>query len=190
MTRLPLADRVAAVCRLASLAQRHFEVYRVYSAPESRQRLWDALDDYADFVNLDEQGHRALCILYVTALFETKDNTLHLRDLIGEIAEGGTAPDVVKEAEAALASATKAVKKVRIIRHNAIAHRSASISYNAAFDLAEITIDDLGALIANADAVAKSLAKACGVEPVIVTFYAAHALDRLFTDVGRQREPS
>jgi hypothetical protein len=159
----------------------------VYSEPESRKRLWEALDDYADFVLLDEHGHRALCILYVTALFETKDNTIHLRDLIREIAEGGASPDVVEEAEVALRAADDAVKKVRIIRHNAIAHRSASVSYDAAFDLAEITLDELGGLIASTDAVARTLAKACGIEPVVVTFYAAQALERLFTDIGRQR---
>jgi hypothetical protein len=185
--RLSLVDRVTGVCRVASRAKRHFEVWRVYSSPESRARLWDTLDAYADFVNLDEDAHRTLAILNVTSLFETKDNTLHLRDLIQEVKALGTSPDVVRETEAALVVLEAAVKKVRIIRHNALAHRSASLAYEDVFKLASITADELGELVKSAEAMANSLAKAAGVEPVVMAHYAAGMLDRLFSDAGRLR---
>lgn len=188
MKRLSLQDRVRAVCREASLAKRHFEVYRVYSEPGSRGRLFDALDDYADFVLLDERAHRDLAILRAVSLFDTKEHTTHLPDIVRELKTRGSTPELVAEAEASLTRLEAAVKKLRIIRHNAIAHRSATVSYDEAFDRAQITVDELGDLVASAEAVARALAKATGCEPVIMAYYAANALDRLFTDVGRMRQ--
>ena len=92
---------------------------------------------------------------------------------------------MVREAEAALLVLEAAVKKVRIIRHNALAHRSASLAYDDVFRLANITADELGELVSSAEAVANSLAKAAGVEPAVMAYYAAHMLDRLFVDLGR-----
>lgn len=185
--RLSLEERVTAVCRVASRAKRHFEVWRVYTSPESRQRLWDALDVYVDFVNLDEDAHRTLAILNVTSLFETKDHTLHLRNLIQEVKTLGASPDVVCEAEAALVVLDGAVKKVRIIRHSALAHRSAGLAYDDVFRLANITVDELGELVESAEAIANALAKAAGVAPPIMAYYAPQMLERLFTDVARLR---
>lgn len=188
MRRQPLTaeERVTEVCRLASLAKRHYEVWRVYTAPESRERLWDAFDDFADFMLLDERAHQELAILYAASLFETKDNTVHLHSLIDEIRTRGTAPELVADAEHALAALEGVIGKARFLRHNAVAHRTASMSREEVFKRANITADELGELVARADALASSLAHAIGHSPVVLAFYAAGALDRLFTAAGRR----
>jgi hypothetical protein len=187
MGRQPLTieQRVTEVCRLASLAKRHYDVWRVYTAPESRTRLWEAFDEYADFMLLDERAHQELSILYAASLFETKGNTLHIPSLIDELRIRGTAPVLVEEAERALEALQGVIGKARFLRHNAIAHRTASMSRDEVFKRAKITNPELGELVARADELASSLAKAVGHSPVVLTFFAASALDRLFTDAGR-----
>jgi hypothetical protein len=146
------------------------------------------MDRYADFVRLDEQAHRDLAILRATSLFDTKDHTTHLPDILREVKARGSSPELVQEVEVALKALEAAVKKVRIIRHHAIAHRSASMTYDEAFKKAQITADELGHLVASAEAVAIALARAVGVEPSMMASSAPDDLYRLFTDLHEMRQ--
>lgn len=185
--RLTLEERVTAVCREASLARRHFQVFRVYSDPESRGRLFPTMERYPDFVRLDEQAHRDLAILRATSLFDTKEHTTHLFDLLAEVKARGTSPGLVRDIEAAIMELEAAVKKVRIIRHHAIAHRSASLTYDGAFKLARMTVDELGQLVGSAEAVAIALARAVGLEPDSMASAAPDDLHRLFLHLQNMR---
>lgn len=186
--RLSLEERVEAVCREASLAKRHFEIFRVYTDPESLGRHWSTMDRYADFVRLDERAHRDLAILRVTSLFDTKEHTTHLPDLLKEARLNGASPELLSEAEKALGALADAVRKVRMIRQNAVAHRSATITYDETFKRASVTVDELGQLVGSAEAVANALARAIGIEPEPMAWAAPGDLSRLFDHLREMRQ--
>lgn len=183
---LTLEGRVTEVCRLAALAKRHYEVWRVYTEPTSRTRLWKSFDAYAAFMLLDEHAHHELAILYVTSLFETDRRTVHLRDLLENLRARGGAPGLVEETEAALSALEASANKVLILRNNAVGHRTARMSRLEVFERAAVTADELGGLISEAERLANNLATALGHQPLILVFNAAEALDQLFTDAGGQ----
>jgi len=181
---LSFAGRVRSVAFRASKARRHYEVWRVYSDPDSRARLWNALDDYADFVNFDEDAHRSLALLELAGLFEHEPKAINFKTVCAELtAVDSTTANAVRSM---IDHHKVVITKVVRLRHTAVAHRAGKMSNDAAYRAVELTADEFGELTDIAEKIAGVLAKACDVEPPLVAFYAANMLDRLFTTVGRR----
>jgi hypothetical protein len=181
MTRgLDPREQATEVIRLAGLALRHFEVWRVYTDPPSREKLLPALRRFPDFVNLDEHAHQELCLLYLGSLFETNDGTINLVGLI----KAAAAQDERFNAEkvwARLAEAGEIIKKIAMLRGGAVAHRSATLSRAALFGKAALAPDDLRVLVDDAEQIAYAIGRAFGIEPFTIAVLAPTELSRMFS---------
>jgi hypothetical protein len=75
----------------------------------------------------------------------------------------------IKQVDALLAEAIPIASKVTILRHYAFAHRSASISYGAAFKKAAVTANQLRDLTETALKIANRLLLARGLKDQVFT---------------------
>jgi hypothetical protein len=178
--RIDPQQRAIEVLRIAGLALRHYEVWRIYTEQDSRDKLFPALNQFPDFVKLDEHAHQELCLLYLGTLFEANDGTINLLALIDEAAEANK-QFLADKGRALLNEASHLIKKIRILRSNAVAHRSAKLSRTAAFEIAKLTPDDLRLLVDEAEQVAYAIGRAFGVEPFTIAVLAPTDLRQIFT---------
>lgn len=179
---LEFRHQATEVIRVAGLALRHFEVWRVYTEPESREKLFDALNEFPDFVNLDQHAHQELCLLYLGTLFERNDRTINLEQLIGEASAFSPAFNAA-QVRAWMSDAEELLHRVRMLRGNAIAHRSAKLSRAAAFSRAGLSPDDLRQLVDEAEQIAYAIGRAFGVEPFTIAVLAPTELARMFSQL-------
>ena len=177
--RLDLDHQAIEVIRLAGLALRHFEVWRVYTEQESRDKLFFALEQFPDFVNLDQHAHQELCLLYLGTLFEKNDGTINLGALIEEAAVAND-QFFAEKVRARFDEASHLIKKIHLLRNNAVAHRSAKLSRASVFARAELSPDDLRILVDDTEQIAYAIGRAFGVEPFTIAVLAPTDLSRIF----------
>ncbi len=175
--RLSLEEQATTLGRLAERALRHYEVWRVYTSPDTRPRYIDAMDDFPSFFGLDEDGHRSLAILALAAFFDKDERSVRLSDVFRAVKS--RSPATVERCENRIQHSDALIKKVLRIRHGAIAHRTNRLSYDAVFSGAGLTADELGKLVENASFIATELASALNIDRPLLAYYVASDLNRL-----------
>jgi hypothetical protein len=161
MEKLSIDERLETAGQLVVRANIFLDIWEFYHGP-SRGKILDAMNNYPSFFLFDEHAHRFSFIVHAAALFEKAD-TINLSQLARELHEAGAISDVaMAEIQQLFASVKRVSTGVHIIRSNAFAHRSASLSFNNAFEKAEISFDDLHGLMNVALIVINVLLVACG----------------------------
>ncbi|MDR6627611.1 hypothetical protein [Caulobacter segnis] len=178
--RLDNKEQATEVIRLAGLALRHFEVWRVYTDQTSLDRLFPAMRHFPDFVRLDEHAHRELFLLYLGCLFETNGNTINLAGLIEAAAKASDRFDK-ERVSGSLKEADEMIRKIAMVRGGAVAHRGISISRKDLFEKAGLKPDDLRVLVDDAEQIAYAIGRAFGIAPFTVSVLATVELDAIYT---------
>jgi AbiU2 len=105
----------------------------------------------------------------MAALFETRNDTINLWRLAKDMkAANMLLSKAAAEVDALLREATPVASKVTILRSNLFAHRSDSVSYASAFELAQVTPDQLHNLTEIALKIANQLLLAKGLRDQFV----------------------
>lgn len=154
---LSFDDRVLTVHRLAHMARIHFEMWRVYTHPDSYADLCAPILEFMAFTTLDEHAHRTQSLLYLNALFERDDRTINLTGLLTDVSRRLPTDRLAETYLADLAEAHKDIRKVAHIRGAAIAHRTVAKSHDQIYQDAGLTVDQFEALIALAERCAEAL---------------------------------
>ena len=161
MEKLSVNERIETAGQLVLRAKIFLDIWDFYHGP-SRDEILDTMNKYPSFFLFDEAAHRFSFIVHAAALFETGD-TINLGQLAGELHEAGSISDAaMMEIKQLFASMKRVSTGVHIIRSNAFAHSSASLSFDKAFEKAKISLDDLHDLMDVALKVANILLVACG----------------------------
>jgi len=100
--------------------------------------------------------------LHLAQLFETKDKTRNLWNLLKEAAAAGVDSAVLSPARAELEASKQLQAKVAILRSNVFAHSASKLGFDEAFELAEITPNQLRELTEVSLRVLNPLLKASG----------------------------
>jgi hypothetical protein len=179
-SRLDHKEQATEAIRLAGLALRHFEVWRVYTDQSSRDALFPALNCFPDFVTLDQHAHQELCLLYLGSLFEANHRTINLAGLV-EAAAAENERFNAERVKERLAEANEVIKKIAMLRGGAVAHRSAALSRAELFGKAALAPDDLRVLVDDAEEIAYAIGRAFGVEPFTIAVLAPTDLNRMFS---------
>lgn len=167
--KLPLDERLGTAGQLVVRARIFFDIWWLYSSHETRPRFIDAMNQYGGFFPFDEHAHLVSFIIHLVALLERKDDTINLSQLVGEIRDSGQLSQTDMTAvDALLAETDPYRKKLAILRNNVIAHRSASLSYDAAFEKAEVTPNELRELTEKARHIVNRLLLARGLKEQFV----------------------
>lgn len=162
---LSFDERVLTVHRLAHWARVHFEMWRVYTHPDSYAELKDPILEFMAFTVLDEHAHRTLAILHLNTLFEVDPRTINLRSLLKSLAKARPGDPLPGDFLADLSSAHETIRKVARIRSGAIAHRTVAKTHDQIYADAELTVDQLNELISLAERCAEALRTVSTVPP-------------------------
>jgi hypothetical protein len=145
--RLSIDERLDTAGHLVVRARIFYEVWWFYEGAETRTKIIDTMRDYPEFFRFDAHAHFVAYTVHAAALFERRRDTINLPRLLAEIAASRPAPDPdLAEAQMLLQEAEILSGKVKVLRNNLFAHRSASLSYAGAFEEADITPNELGLL--------------------------------------------
>lgn len=171
--------------QLVMRARSHYEIWWTYIGADTRPKYVNTMNRYVDFFRFDEHANFVALVMYLSQLFEERRETLNLAGVVAEAEVAGVERSFIDTAGSALVTAKPIWKKVVILRSNLFAHRSGKLSYEAAFELAEITPDDLRDLAQLGLEVINPLCKGLGMDEF--EFVAESGADtvRLLEDLGR-----
>jgi hypothetical protein len=121
------------------------------------------MQDYSEFFRFAPHAHFVAFIVSIAALFDRRRDTITLPGLAKEMGKANLLPAETKsEVTTLMAQAKPLVSKITILRHNAFAHRSASLSYDEAFKAAAVTALQMRELTEIALKIANCLTQARG----------------------------
>jgi hypothetical protein len=141
---LPIEERIERAAQHVVRAQLFFEIWFYFESAGNIPVRLNALNQFANFFYFDSHAHLIAFIVYIYGLFEDRKDSINLNRLTRELRNINQVSKVhLIDLDYLFNQAAPIVKKVKYLRHNAIAHRTASKSYNDVFRLADTTYDEL-----------------------------------------------
>jgi hypothetical protein len=130
--------------------------------------------EYGEFFRFTPHAYLVTYVIYMAGVFETRLDTISLVVLIREMKAAGQLNGQDEVVSSLLSSAKPIAKKVAILRNNAVAHRTISMSYDDVFKLADVTPGELRDVTDIALKIANRLLLSCGLR------------EQHFTDLPRE----
>jgi hypothetical protein len=131
--------------------------------------------EYNEFFRFTPHAYFVSYVIHIAAMFDRNKDTISLTHLANEVkALGVIQGQHASKLDVLLAEAAPIAAKVRVLRHKAFAHRSASISYDDVFKMAAVKPDQLRDLTEIALKIANRLLLARGIK------------DEYFTELPRE----
>jgi hypothetical protein len=167
--RLPVDERLERAGELVVRARKFYDLWSCLENAKERPATLDAMDDFSEFFKFTIHAHFVAFVVHMAALFETRNDTINLWRLAKDMkAANMLLSKAAAEVDALLREATPVASKVTILRSNLFAHRSDSVSYASAFELAQVTPDQLHNLTEIALKIANQLLLAKGLRDQFV----------------------
>lgn len=160
-TALPLDDRLERVAQHIVRARLFLELWYYFEEHNSRQLIIDTMQDYSEFFRFTPHAYFVSFTVYAAGVFETRSDTINLPSLVRETS-GLLNGTEASKMDSLMALAKPIARKVSILRNNAIAHRTARMSYDDVFNLASVTPPELRDLTDLALDIANRLLKSRG----------------------------
>src|SRR5437868_4343944 len=139
---LPLDDRIRTASELLKRARIFFDVWWLYEGQATRSGILDAMNEFPDYFRFDSHAQFVAHIVHMAMLYEGRGDTTNLYALKKELIARLDAK-ALASLDQLFANAQPIEKKVRILRNNVFAHRSARITYDDVFKMAKVTPDQL-----------------------------------------------
>jgi hypothetical protein len=160
---LPIDDRIEAAAQLVLRSRIFFDIWFYFESNDTRSSLINTMRDYNEFFRFAPHAHFVAFVVSIAAVFDKRRDTLSLPNLVTEMSATNLLSAQAQSEIGSLADqAAPLVSKVRILRHNAFAHRSASFLYNDIFKAAKVTALQMRDLTEIALKIANQLAGARG----------------------------
>jgi AbiU2 len=161
-TPLPLSDRIERAAQLVLRSRVFFDIW-FYFEGNTRAGILDTMREYNEFFRFAPHAHLAAFVVTMVALFDKRRDTISLPGLAREMKSANLLPaQTQSEVDALISRAAPLVSKIGLLRHNAFAHRSATLSYDDVFNLAAVTAAQMRELTEIALKIANVLAGAIG----------------------------
>ncbi|MDB5632815.1 MAG: hypothetical protein JWR49_1670 [Tardiphaga sp.] len=139
MQPLPLNQRLNRIGQHIVRARLFLDLWFYFEEQESRRKIIDTMREYNEFFRFTPHAYLTTYVIYMAGVFDKSSGTISLAPLIREVrAAGQLKMPSATIVDALLTKAQPIVEKVRTLRHNAFAHRSAHISYDDAFEMAAV----------------------------------------------------
>jgi hypothetical protein len=139
-TVLPINDRVERAAQLVLRSRIFFDIWFYFEGNDTRPAILDTMQEYSEFFRFAPHAHFVAFVVSIAAIFDKRRDTINLRLLAREMARGKLLSTQTQiDVDALFSQAEPLVSKVAILRHNAFAHRSATISFDDAFKKAAVT---------------------------------------------------
>jgi AbiU2 len=137
---LPIDERLERAAQLVLRSRIFFDIWFYFEGENTRPAILDTMNCFSEFFRFDPHAHFVAFIVHIAALFEKRNGTINLPDLTRELKQSHLiSAQTASAVDALLSQADQLAPKVRILRSNLFAHRSAVLSYDEAFKKAAIT---------------------------------------------------
>jgi hypothetical protein len=153
---LPIDDRIERAAQLVLRSRVFFDIWFYFEGSDTRPALLDTMQEYSEFFRFAPHAHFVAFVISIVAIFDRRRDTISLRQLAREMTQSKLlSAQAQTDVDVLLRRTEPLVSKVTILRHNAFAHRSITISYDEAFKKAAVTpfqlreLTELALLIAN-----------------------------------------
>src|SRR5437016_5028878 len=143
MPRLSLNERLDRVAQHVIRARLFLDLWFYFEADCSRREIIEAMREYSEFFRFTPHAYLMTYVVYMAGAFETRQDAISLVSLVREMKATGRLEQDKATVNSLLSSAKPIAKKVAILRNNAFAHRTVSMSYNDVFKLADVTPAEL-----------------------------------------------
>jgi hypothetical protein len=160
---LPIDDRIERAAQLVLRARIFFDIWFYFEGRDTRASIFKTMEEYSEFFRFAPHAHFVALIVSIAAVFDKRRDTIALPGLAREMDKANLLPPQTKsEVDALMAQAAPLASKVTILRHNAFAHRSATLSCDDAFKAAAVTVLQMRELTEIALKIANHLTQARG----------------------------
>jgi hypothetical protein len=172
---LSLSARVDRISQHIIRARLFLDLWFYFEEDISRRQIIETMREYNEFFRFAPHAYLMTYVVYMAGVFENRRDTINLVSLAREVQASGRLNAQDEATLSGLMSPAKPIaKKVAILRNNAFAHRTISMSYNDVFALASVTPGELQDITEIALKIANLLLSSCGLQ------------DQHFTDLPRQ----
>ena len=162
-----------------------FEAWWLSAGVEGRRQFGHFWNEYWEFWRFNQHAMQFAFVVYTAGLYETRSDTVNFASLWKE-ARGHADAATKNRYEQAWISAQSTAKSILILRSNAMAHRSMTLSYNDAFKLAKVTPDQLRQHLASSWELLNIIEESLGLEPSEFDPIAIDTLRSLATTISDQ----
>jgi hypothetical protein len=160
---LPIDDRIERAAQLVLRSRVFFDIWFYFESNDTRPALLNTMEEYNEFFRFAPHAHLVAFVVTICALFDKRRDTLSLLNLVTEMTSANLLSSLSQSEVGALVDEAKPlVSKIRILRHNAFAHRSAIMSYDDVFKMAALTPLQMRKLTEIALKITNQLARARG----------------------------
>lgn len=141
---LSMDERINIAAQLIKRARIFYDVWWFYESVDTRPKILDTMNRYSEFFRFDTHAHFISLVIHLAGLFETRRDTVNFNALIEEAETSSLFPaETIDQAKAVIAKIRDLPSKLAILRSNLFAHRSVSLLYEDAFQIADITPNQL-----------------------------------------------
>jgi hypothetical protein len=178
-----LIERLNTAGQLSVRAKIFYDVWRCYYDELNREDQFHyTVNLYTEFFRFDYHAHLMCFVLSYAALLEPRGDTINLGQLVKDTLDVAAVLATERtEINDLLDKILKFRSPIMMLRNNAFAHRSASLSYNSAFKKAQITPNELRELSDDVLKLTNRLLIACNLKDKIAN---TMAVDDLLEIVG------
>lgn len=162
-TLLPIEDRIERAAQLVLRARVFFDIWFYFESNDTRPSLLDIMQEFSEFFRFAPHAHFVAFVVTTAALFDRRRDTISLPGLVREMEQANRLPTRTQaDLNALIKQAQPLAAKIVLLRHNAFAHRSSTLSYDDAFKAAAVTAAQMRDLTDTALKIANHLARAIG----------------------------
>lgn len=184
-TLLPIEERLNLAAQLVKRARIFYDIWWYYEGEDTRPNILKTMNGYSEFFRFDTHAHFVSLVIHLGSLFENRTGTVNFHALIDEAESNGIGRDALDKARTLIADVFTVASKVAILRSNLFAHRSATLSYAAAFEKAEIKPNQLRDLTVVGLKIANTLLVARGLDEHFFHELSRPHLERLINDLAK-----
>jgi hypothetical protein len=183
---LPLDQRLDRVSQHVVRARLFLDLWYYFAEDKSRRKIINIMEDYSEFFRFTPHAYLLSYIIYMAGVFDKTKHTISLTHLVPEMkAVGHIKGQEAGKVDEYLAEASLIADKVAVLRHKAFAHRSAHISYDDVFKLADVRPDQLRDLTEIALKIANRLLLARGLSEAHVAELPREAAEAMMKALAR-----
>jgi len=141
--RLSTAELILGIRSDVIEARHYLEVYTTYMLRENRQKYKEILLVYCDFFACDLRAHFVAMTVTLGRVFDTNTKYIGIPALLERAPE---LEEVASEKYARVQQLWNG-KKIMLLRHQVVAHRSSNATVQAIFKTVSTSLNELGELI-------------------------------------------
>jgi hypothetical protein len=181
--KLSVEKRIEILTQTIIRARIYYDLWWFLEGEETLPKIIDTLNDYSDFFRFTRHSYFVSIVVHSAIVWDKARDNINLEKVARDVLDKSRFPaheDIEKKIECCKNMADGLVT----IRHNAIAHRSATETYNAVFQNAGIIPNTIPIMMASWLDITNDLRKLKGLEVAVFRDIPLQNLQSMIRQLG------